>query len=334
MSATMTRLTTLKRRVPGAVLGLLLGAGVLTACSSGDSGDSGDSDSGNAVRTVSTERGEVEVPADPQRVVAVDWQIPPTMVDLGVTPVGIYEGYYEKDSATARAVPGRYVDALAGATRIGNWDSLSLETISSLDPDFIVTTGVGLEEDQLDQLATIAPLAQADNSGDLESQRQIADILNRGAEFEDLQKTFTDKAAEIGEKHRDVLSDARFVSVSGGQDATWFAEGGQTAVGTLLSAVGATFADVVDPEGWWGDPRSFENLGDLSDATVILYPAGPDGEAAANTQPVLDNPAFTALPAARSGNLFGFTQGGASNLGWAIDALDEIDRILFEVSAR
>ncbi|MGO1911845.1 MAG: ABC transporter substrate-binding protein [Corynebacterium sp.] len=312
----------------GALCALLLGAGALTACSSDNSGDAG---SGAETRTVATERGDVEVPADPQRVVAVDWQIPPTMIDLGVTPVGIYEGYYEEDAAAARAVPDRYIDALVDATRIGNWDALNLEKVSQLDPDLIVTTGVGLEDDQLDQLAAIAPMALADNSGDLASQAQIADILNRSDEFDELQRTFDDKAAEIAERHRDVLADARFVSVSGGQDANWFAEGGQTAVGTLLSAVGASFADVVDPDGWWGDPRSLENLGDLDDATVILHPETADGEPAPNTVPVLDNPVFRALPAVKAGNSFGFSQGAASNIGWAIDALDEIDRILSEV---
>jgi iron complex transport system substrate-binding protein len=316
--------------LPGALCALALGLGALTACSSGDDGGSG---SGVETRTVSTERGDVEVPAEPQRVVAVDWQIPPTMVDLGVTPVGIYEGYYESDAAAARAVPDRYVDALADATRIGNWDALSMEKVSQLDPDLIVTTGVGLEEDQLDKLAAIAPMAMADNSGDLTSQAQIADILNRSDEFDELQQTFDDKSAEIAEKHRDILPDSTFVSVSGGQDANWFAEGGQTAVGTLLSAVGASFADAVDPDGWWGDPRSFENLGDLDDATVILYPETVDGDPAPNTVPVLDYSVFTALPAVKAGNVFGFSQGAASNIGWAIDALDEIDRILSEVGA-
>lgn len=317
--------------LPGALCALALGLGALTGCSSDDAGDSADSGSGSETRTVSTERGDVEVPADPQRVVAVDWQIPPTMVDLGVTPVGIYEGYYEQDAAAGRAVPERYVDALADAARIGNWDALSMEKVSQLDPDLIVTTGVGLEDDQLDKLAAIAPMALADNSGDLASQAQIADILNRSVEFDELQKTFDDRAAEIADKHSDVLTDATFVSVSGGQDANWFAEGGQTAVGTLLTAVGASFADVVDPDGWWGDPRSFENLGDLADATVILYPETADGEPAPNTQPVLDNPVFKALPAVKAGNVFGFSQGAASNIGWAIDALDEIDRILSEI---
>lgn len=320
--------------LPGALCVLLLGVGTLTACSSDGSGGSGDTGTGSGTRTVATERGDVEVPADPQRVVAVDWQIPPTMVDLGVTPVGIYEGYYEQDAAAARAVPDRYIDALVDATRIGNWDALSMEKVSRLEPDLIVTTGVGLEEDQLDQLAEIAPMALADNSGDLASQAQIADILNRSDEFTELQETFDDRAAEIAEKHSDVLADATFVSVSGGQDANWFAEGGQTAVGTLLTAVGASFADVVDPDGWWGDPRSFENLGDLDDATVILYPETADGEPAPNTRPVLDNPGFRALPAAKAGHVFGFSQGAASNIGWAIDALDEIDRILSEVEAR
>jgi iron complex transport system substrate-binding protein len=58
-----------------------------------------------------------------------------------------------------------------------------------------------------------------------------------------------------------------------------------------------------------------------------------DGDPAPNTVPVLDYSVFTALPAVKAGTVFGFSQGAASNIGWAIDALDEIDRILSEVGA-
>lgn len=327
------------RRVTTRLLATLFAAGVagavLTACGS-DGGSTGDTDGSAAsgeTRTVDTLRGEVEVPADPQNVVAVDWQLPPVLVDLGITPTGIYEGYYEQDAAAARAVPERYVDALADSTRIGNWDSIDVETISSLEPDLIVTTGVGLDDAQIDRLADIAPLAHFSSEDDVESQRQLADIVNRSEEFDELEQTFADKAETVAEEHADVLSSSSWASVSGSQDNTWFAEGGQTATGSLLRAVGADFSDVVDPDGWWGDPLSLENLNLLDDATVILYPAQPSGEATENTRPLLENTRFQALPAVEADNLFGFAQGGASNIGWAIDALDEIDDILSQVSA-
>lgn len=319
----------LPKRITSLILAVGLAGPVLVACGS----DSPDATDGNGeFRTVDTLRGEIDVPVDPKNVVAVDWQLPPVLVDLGITPVGIYEGYYEEGAATARAVPHRYVEELADATRIGNWDSVDVEKISTLEPDLIVTTGVGLDDAQIDRLADIAPLAHFSSDDDMESQRQLADIVNRSKEFSDLRDDFDGKAAEISERHRDVLADSRWVSVSGSQENTWFAEGGQTATGSLLNAVGARFSDVVDPEGWWGDPLSMENLTDLDDASVILHPADPDGDAAENTRPLLDNSRFQSLPAVTEGNLFGFTQGGASNIGWAIDALDEIDDILARVN--
>lgn len=321
------------RKTAGLVLSAGLVGALLTACGSDSSGDGGSGDdTSGGTRTVETLRGDVDVPEDPQNLVAVDWQLPPILVDLGITPVGIYEGYYEEDAAEARAVPERYVDALADTTRIGNWDEIDFETVSTLDPDLIVTTGVGLDDTQLDRLADIAPLAHFSSEDDVESQRQLAEIVNRSDEFDELQAEFDRKAADIAERHADVLAASRWASISGSQDNTWFAEGGQTATGSLLSALGATFSSVVDPEGWWGDPLSYENLGELRDATVILYPTGPGGDAAPNTAPVLENSQFRELPAAENGNLYGFSQGGASNIGWAIDALDEIDGILSRVS--
>lgn len=336
---TTTRTTDPSRRVTTRLLATLFTAGlagaVLSACGS-DGGSDSDADgsaTSGETRTVDTLRGEVEVPSDPQNVVAVDWQLPPVLVDLGITPTGIYEGYYEQDAAAARAVPERYVDALADSTRIGNWDAIDVETVSSLEPDLIVTTGVGLDDAQIDRLADIAPVAHFSSEDDVESQRQLADIVNRSEEFDELEQAFDDKAAAVAEEHADVLADSAWASVSGSQDNTWFAEGGQTATGSLLRAVGAKFSDVVDPDGWWGDPLSLENLDQLDDATVILYPAEPSGEAAENSRPLLENSRFRALPAVEADNLFGFTQGGASNIGWATDALDEIDEILSQVSA-
>ncbi|AHW64268.1 ABC transporter substrate-binding protein [Corynebacterium glyciniphilum] len=319
----------LPKRITSLIFAVGLACPLLVACGSDTPDTTGEN---GELRTVNTLRGEIDVPVDPQNVVAVDWQLPPVLVDLGITPVGIYGGYYEEDAAAARAVPHRYVEELADATRIGNWDAVDVEKISTLEPDLIVTTGVGLDDAQIDKLADIAPLAHFSSDDDMESQRQLADIVNRSEEFSDLRDDFDGKAAEIAERHRRVLADSRWVSVSGSQENTWFAEGGQTATGSLLNAVGAGFSDVVDPEGWWGDPLSMENLENLGDATVILYPADSIGDAAENTRPLLDNSRFRSLPAVTKGNLFGFTQGGASNIGWAIDALDEIDDILSRVN--
>lgn len=70
--------------LPAAAVALAL---TLTACGSGNS-DGGDSADSAAAGTVVTDMfGEVEVPADPQRVVALGWSDAETALALGVQPV-------------------------------------------------------------------------------------------------------------------------------------------------------------------------------------------------------------------------------------------------------
>ena len=75
----------------------LLAATVLVAgCGSGDAGSSGDAaassspaGSGGAFPvTVETAFGDVEIPEEPQRVVALGWSDAETALALGVQPVG------------------------------------------------------------------------------------------------------------------------------------------------------------------------------------------------------------------------------------------------------
>ncbi|MGW6462125.1 ABC transporter substrate-binding protein, partial [Streptomyces sp. NPDC055078] len=64
---------------------------IMSACSAGGT-ESGNA-SGAKTRTVTDIAGEVEVPAEPQRIVSVDFYSPATLVDLGIKPVGVVEGF-------------------------------------------------------------------------------------------------------------------------------------------------------------------------------------------------------------------------------------------------
>lgn len=314
------------------LLPLLATALLVSACGSADDGEESESE---GTRVVQTERGEVEVPADPERVVTVGWTLPPSMIDLGITPLAIDEGYFEAEVAAERSLPKRYVEALADAERIGNYQSLSLEKVAAAKPDLIVTDAVGLDDKTLDQLADIAPLAHVSSEGGwLKSQERVAEVVNRVDEFEELKTEFETKADDIREEHAEVLEDTTWAVISGAPDEQWFVEGGATPASSLLDAVGSTFSEAVDPEGYSDDPRSYETISDIEDADVILYPAAPDGGPNDLTAPMLDHRLFTDLPAAQAGNVFGFRHTAVTSTGWAADGLDEIDEILGEVKAQ
>lgn len=289
-----------------------------------------------ATRTVDTLRGEVEIPAEVQNVAVVDWQLPPALIDLGVTPAAIYDGYYEGDVAAARNVPERYVDALADVPRIGTMDTFSAEAVAAVDPDVILTLGVGLEDETVDRLETIAPVLYLDSTDGLtETQRQVADALGVSDAFEQLLAEYERTAADIAAEYAEVIDTTTWASVSAGTGtASWFSEGGATPTGALLNELGIEPSDVVDHEGFWGEGRSPETLADLASTDVVLYVATPDGEPIPGMVPILENELFLDLPAAEAENVFAWTNSSASCLGWATDALGELDDILEAVNLR
>src|SRR3712207_1067317 len=98
----------------------LLAVGVLvTSCGSGDTESSGDaagssspSGSGDAFPvTVETAFGAVEVPEEPQRVVALGWSDAETALALGVQPVGASDWLGFGGEGVGPWAEGRYDEA-------------------------------------------------------------------------------------------------------------------------------------------------------------------------------------------------------------------------------
>lgn len=91
-------------------------------------------------RIITTVKGDVEVPANPQRVV-VNWYIGDVFT-LGIKPVAAYAWSHE-------TMP--FYDDFEGVVNIENWDA---EEIMSYDPDLIIT----YSEEDFDNFSKIAPV--------------------------------------------------------------------------------------------------------------------------------------------------------------------------------
>ncbi|MFC8181801.1 iron-siderophore ABC transporter substrate-binding protein [Rhodococcus sp. NPDC057297] len=133
---------------------------LLSACSS-SSGDttstptSGAESSGAFPVTVDHAFGETTVESEPQRVVSVGYTEQDTLLALGVTPVGITEWYGEQPYATWPWAQDALGDAQPEV--LDNSDGFQYERIAALDPDLIIGTNAGLDQETYSKLSEIAP---------------------------------------------------------------------------------------------------------------------------------------------------------------------------------
>jgi len=163
-----------------------------------------------ATRTVSTIKGDVEVPNRPERIVAL--YMIGDVLSFGISPVGIsdvYEG-------------AAFWDQVDGITTLGEWFKPNQEVILSLNPDLILVPS----EDTYEALHKIAPTVLIDTFGQspeatiaelgevLGKQEQAAQML---ADFKDKMESGRQKLADAG------LLDKTVTIVEGGDKNVMYA---------------------------------------------------------------------------------------------------------------
>ena len=152
-----------KSRLSILVPGLsLVAALTVSACTSSDSASDTDSASPGGA-TVSTIFGEVTVPEDPQRVVALGWSDAETALALGVQPVGASDWLGVGGDGLGPWVEDSYDTP---PTIIGT-NEISMESVAALAPDLILWTRSSNEQDIYDELSEIAPTVAAPEGTDI-----------------------------------------------------------------------------------------------------------------------------------------------------------------------
>lgn len=109
-----------------------------------------DSSSDGNSRMFTHALGETEVPANPERIVALEWSYVENVLALGIQPVGVADiaGYNDWVNIPV-ALSNEVVD-------VGTRQEPNLETIASLTPDLIITDALRATE-IYDELSEIAP---------------------------------------------------------------------------------------------------------------------------------------------------------------------------------
>lgn len=280
--------------------------------------------------TVDTVNGSVDVPANPTRVVCVDTYSLAALIDSGLVPVGVPE--LDLDSFIAP-----YKEALTGVATIGTFQGIDVEKIKVLQPEVILTINAPWATDIYDQLKEIAPTVMFDyavpNAWQVLAD-QFTAAVGREAELATVKQTYSDRAAVVKKTYADALATMKWAVAIG-----WGASDGQftlyypdSAPGVILTDCGAQFIAAAVGKTGTSEAFSYERLSLLEDADILLTYGVHDGEPEEQSQAMLDQPLFQALPVAQNKHVFALSNVIPSSYGAAILFIDSVETIIGEVT--
>lgn len=176
----------------------VVGVAALSLAACGGSGGGSGEDTGSSgsssgeTRSVEHAMGTADVPAEPERVVVLDTGELDSAITLGVTPVGAVE------AVEGMGLP-EYLDGETSDVEIvGTIEEPNLETISTLEPDLILSSSLR-HEGIYDQLSQIAPTVFTEETGVTwqENFDKHAEALNREDEAEQVVSAYESRIEEL-----------------------------------------------------------------------------------------------------------------------------------------
>ena len=292
----------------------------------GNTGSAEDNSSKGNTITVTDVRGNVEIPADPQRIVDLSGNSDILSI-LGYDVVGTANS----DAYDYTKFPSYLEERLKGAEILGYsmQDTMDVEAVMNLNPDLIVISTV--QEKMYDQLSEIAPtvMIQLEALNWKDDVRNLAKVFDREEVAETWLSNYEAKAKETGDK----------IKAEYGEDTTYLsflASGGQ-----FFVFDGAGFGDVLYNDMGLAKPSGMPEQTDIS-LPVVTY----EGLAAINTDYIFliatdedlaelqSNAIWNNLPAVKAGHVVvlpssPYFNQGYSSIGREV-LVDEIGDMLNE----
>lgn len=269
---------------------------VLVGCSNANDDKPVDPASQDVETTIVTDiRGEVEIPAAPERIVDLSGNSDILSL-LGYQVIGTANS----DAYDYTKFPSYLEDTLAGATILGYsmQDTIDIEQVMNLSPDLIIISTV--QEKMYDQLTEIAPtvMIQLEALNWKEDIKAFAKVFNKEADATEWITAYEVKALEAGEK----------VIASNGEDTSYLsflASGGQ-----FFIFDGAGFGNVLYEDMALTKPAGMPEQKDIS-LPVVTYEGLAQIEAdhifVIATEEDLDvlekNAIWNSIPAVKNGDI-------------------------------
>lgn len=312
----MTR-TTRAGRTARSLAAAVTAAAVLALAACGGGGgatESGQSADVGATRVVETPLGAVEIPADPQRVVVLNYALAGYLYNLDV-PVA---ATIPED---AKHASGEFSPMWGDApkeegTRFLPWspDGFDLEAVLEMEPDLIVAGGWGFPHFQAEaayeDLSAIAPTVLVDKAfTDWQEQAEFlaVDVFGDAEAYAEMVRAYDERVTEVREAIEVPAQPTSFISVTADGTPYLMFEG--MGLPLMFDELGFTTDDVVarnglDPYQPGGDMAelSTEQLGQLITGQS-LFVMGFNGETTSVAE-LSGDPAWRNLPSFRSSSAF------------------------------
>lgn len=253
--------------------------------------------------TVSSAYGDVDVPENPDLVVAVSYDTPWQLKSLGVTPVAAQD-YSDGISEEQR-------EFLEPVDSVGEFFELDIEAVAKAEPDVIVGDVLEIDQETFDKLSEVAStvIAEGETRGDWKPiVGMLVDAVGAEDKLEESKVAYEDRLATLQEDYKDVLADNTFADVGPMDDAAnFYIAYPSSIVGAIYEEVGmkpaASLPTGEFPKGWEQYPTA--KIGEpLGDADAITVTAKPDGTVDPVMQSVLDNSLFKNLKATKDDHVF------------------------------
>jgi iron complex transport system substrate-binding protein len=294
-----------------------------TACSSSTDDSASDSADGATVDTIF---GEVSVPADPQRVVALGWSDAETALALGVQPVGASDWLGVGGDGLGPWVDESYDTA---PTILGTYD-VTIESVAALQPDLILWTRSTNDKAVYDQLSEIAPTVGAPVGTDIaygttwDGQTQlVADALGKSDEGKQLiDDTNADFDAAVSANPEFAGKSVAVGTLYSGQLGAYVDGDARVEFMKKLGFVNSPAIQSQAEAGKFAIDLSSENVGQLDADLTVMFPIGTGADVITN------DPGIQGLPSTRDGRLVvlddqnlsnAFSSGSVSGTQYAIE---------------
>ena len=243
----------MKKRLLKTIVATCMTAMMLVGCAS-NSATNEDKTTENTV-TVTDVRGEVEIPADPQRIVDLSGNSDILSI-LGYKVVGTANS----DAYDYTKFPSYLEETLSGAKILGYsmQDTMDVEAVMNLNPDLIVISTV--QEKMYDALSEIAPtvMIQLEALNWKDDVRALGKVFGKEDVANEWIANYEAKAKEAGDK----------IKAEYGEDTTYLsflASGGQ-----FFVFDGAGFGDVLYKDMGLAKPEGMPEQTDIS-LPVVTY---------------------------------------------------------------